>query len=62
MKAFVFASLDCVAIISQGREPRVYIPALHVHSSNVCYLFLGLHGRLLKGKAKGFKWGGGRRE
>ena len=32
MKAFVFASLDCVAFISQGREPRVYkFQALHVH-------------------------------
>ena len=31
---------------------------------NVCYLFLGLHGRLLKGKGNGFKWaeeGGGRK-
>ena len=32
MKAFVFASLDCVATLSQGREPRVYIQALQVHS------------------------------
>ena len=31
IKAFVFASLDCVSFISQGRQPRVYIRALHVH-------------------------------